>query len=129
MTPKANCNKRIFFLMVFDYFREVNKLNVMKGLSAELQTCDPIHFDRFKEELIQFILETEQISELVEFLPEFQPVKRQKHNIGWNGYLKGAVLLDPEKYADRVIEFADIAFSMVTPWQRVGTKYIVNKEP
>ena len=110
-----------YWMKKHNYFVEVDKVNVMKGVASELVTLDPIYFDQFKEELITFFKQTD----LAEFIHEFKPVKREKHEVGWNGYMNGAVIIDPDKYADRVIDFADIAFSMLTPWQRVGTTYKV----
>ncbi|AIQ98275.1 glycosyltransferase family A protein [Prochlorococcus sp. MIT 0801] len=112
-----------YWMEKHNYFVEVNKVNVIKGVAQELTTLDPIYFDKFKDELITFIQQTD----LAEFLPEFKPQKRQKHEVGWNGLMNGAMIIDPDKYADRVIDFADIAFSMLTPWQRIGTKYKVDK--
>ena len=111
-----------YWMKKHDHFIDVNKENVILGLAAEMKSCDPIFFDRFKEELIKFIKTTD----LAEFLPVFKPEKRQKLNIGWNGLSDGKVIIDPTNYADRVIDFAAIAFSMLTPWQRVGTKYKVD---
>ena len=111
-----------------NYFVDVNYSNFMEGLSKDLVGIDPEYFDVFKDEIIKFIQENDDATELVEYLPVFKPEKRKKHAIGWNGFHNGQVILAPDKFADRVIEFADIAFSMLTPWQRVGTKYKIKHD-
>ncbi len=111
-----------FWMKKVNYKTEVNMKNVVEGLAKELVTIDPDFFDVFKDQIISFMKQTE----FVDYLEYFQPKKRERHVVGWNGYLSGQIVIDPSNYADRVIQFADIAFSLVTPWQRVGSLYKID---
>ncbi|AIQ97820.1 glycosyltransferase [Prochlorococcus sp. MIT 0801] len=107
-----------------NYSTKVDISNVLKGLASELESIDPKYFELFRDELINFIKKTE----LVDYLDEFKPVKRQREEIAWNGYVKGSMLIDPTPFADRILQFADVAFAMLIPWQLVGTNFKVQTD-
>jgi hypothetical protein len=107
-----------------DFFVNVNLRNVLNGIKQELEMIEPKNFSHFRNDLLLFLEKTE----FSDLLSDFNPKAREEHVVGWNGYLNGSIIFDPSNFADRVRDFAEVAFEMVCPWQRVGTNYAIKNQ-